>query len=87
MSDRPGAEDVLISRILFITAQKTGRNASSAHERDNPGNNMRTLSPSRTLSVDLQRCGLPEVRGSCAPLKGRSGAFAVIIISRYVMYD
>lgn len=63
----PGAEGVLIARILPL--RKTGWNAASAHERDNPGNNMRTLSLSRTLSVDLQRCGLPEVRGSRAPLK------------------
>lgn len=56
-------------RILFITAQKSGRVAASAHERDDPGNNMRTLSLSRRLGVDLPRGGL-EVRGSCAPLKG-----------------
>lgn len=87
MPDRPGAEGVLLSRISFITAHKTGWNAASAHERDNPGNNMRTLSLSRTLRVDLQRCGLPEVRGSRAPLEGRLVAFAVIIISRYLIYD
>lgn len=61
--DRPPADGGFVSRILFITGQKTGRDAASAHERDNPGNNMRTLSLSRRLGVDLQRCGLPEVRG------------------------
>lgn len=29
------------------------------HGQDNPGNNMRTLSLSRTLTVDLHCCGLP----------------------------
>lgn len=76
----PALRAFWISGILLITAQKTGWNAASAHERDNPGNNMRTLSLSRTLSVDFHRRGLPEVRGSRAPPQGRLDAAAGIIL-------
>lgn len=47
------------SPVLFIT----GRDAASAHERDNPGNNMRTLSLSRTLGAERSGSTAPWAAG------------------------
>lgn len=47
-----------ISPALFITDKKIGWDAGTRGQ-DNPGNNMRTLSLSRTLTVDLHCCRLP----------------------------